>query len=321
MPRLHRVVLALALAGLLPHCATSSGAEGSPAPSGDAVGLRFAWPAGFTAQVTSTTVEAQGTQPPERKERRFQLRMEGMGEERKVVTVPVPGEASTSATPAQPMLTPTMVVGDSGEFKRVEGVDQALGEMFKDAESQGVPPEQQKELRGLVGGALEQASRDRWDELVGKWNGLALEPGKPVERKGRMTVPFFGNSLDTVERLTLKERVPCAEGESEKRCVLLTLEASLDPEGTQRGGLELVKRMKAFMKANAGLPESALPEMTVERMQLNGIFELVTEPDTLVPHRLRHQGQSLVVLKSEEEGTQDFRLQGERIEVFTPGAR
>jgi len=321
MSRFIRPVSTLALTGLLASCATSSGAGGQ-AGSGDGVSLRFAWPEGFTAQVSSKTSESQGGNAPQLNERRYEISLERAGQERKLITrrSPTTGQGSIPEEIQLPPI-PTIVLGPAGELKRIEGTDQVIAELFKDAESQGIPAAQQELLAKLVGEALEQAARDRWEELLGRWNGLTLKPGEVSERKGRLTMPLYANSVDTRARLALKERVPCTEGTTEKRCVRLSLDSALDPAGTERAGIELVQRMRQFMKANSGMPDSELPEVKVTKLQLEGSFELIAEPETLIPHRLRDVLNATIVMQSVEGETQDFRLQSERVELFTPGAR
>jgi hypothetical protein len=316
-----RLVSALVLAGLLASCATSLGAGGQVG-SGDGVSLRFAWPDGFTAQVSSKTSESQGGNAPQLNERRYEISLEGTGQERKLITRRPPA-TGPGVVPAELQLPPipTIVLGPTGELKRIEGTDLVLAELFKDAESQGIPAAQQELLAKLVGQAFEQASRDRWEELIGRWNGLTLKPGEVVERKSRLTMPLYANSVDTRARLALKERVPCTEGSTEKRCVRLVLDSSLDPSGTERAGIELVQRMREFMKANSGMPDSELPELKVTKLQLDGSFELIAEPETLIPHHLRDALNATIVMQSVEGETQDFKLQSERVERFTPGAR
>ncbi|HEX8697236.1 MAG TPA: hypothetical protein VF815_00225, partial [Myxococcaceae bacterium] len=318
MSRFIRSISSLALAGLLASCATSSGAGGQASP-GDAVSLRFAWPQGFTAQVVSTTSEARGDKPPEPLERRYDIKLERTGEELRLITgrPPTTGPGSIPAEVQLPP-TPVIVMGPSGELKRIEGSQQAVAEMFKDAESQGVPAEQRDRLAKLVGEALEQAARDRWEELVGKWTGLTLKPGEAVERKGRITVPFFGNSVTTRERLSLKGRVSCTEGGAEQRCVRMALESSMDPADAERAGAEMGQRMRDFMVANSGLPESSIPKMTVTKLQISGSLEFIVEPETLIPHRLSGASNSAILMQDENGETQDFKLQSERVEVFTP---
>jgi hypothetical protein len=321
MSRLVRSVFTLALAGLLASCATSPGAGGEG--SADSVSLRFAWPQGFTAQVASTISETDGTNPPERTEQLFQLKLEGEGEERELSTERLRMTGASGPIPPEVQLppTPTLVLGPAGELKRVEGTQEALAQMFKDAESQGIPPEQRDALAKLVGEALDQSARNRWEELIGKWNGLTLRPGEVVERKGQMTMPFFGNSVETKERLSLKERVSCTEGGTEKRCVRLVLDSGIEPSSHERAGRELVQRMKQFMKANSGLPESAIPEMKVTKLQVDGSFELIAEPETLIPHRLRGAGNAIILMQDPDGETQTFKLQNERSEVFTQATR
>jgi len=321
MSRLLRLTAALVLAGLWASCATSSGAGGQ-ASSGEGVSLRFAWPQDFAAQVSSTSVETKSGQRVESPERRVEIRLEGTGQERKLVTRQLPA-TGPGAGPEEARLppTPTLVLGPAGELKRVEGIDQALAEVFKDAQSKGVPKAQQDMLAKLVGEALEQAARARWEELLGKWNGLTLKPGEVVERRSQMIMPFFGNTVDIQERLSLKQYVPCTEGGADKRCVLLVLDSTLDPAGDERARSELVQRMKEFTRINLGMPESALPEMKVTKLQLDGSLELITEPGTLIPHRLRDTETAVIVMQSSDGETQDFNLKSERREVFTPGAR
>ncbi|WP_224372254.1 hypothetical protein [Hyalangium versicolor] len=320
MFRFFRALSALALTGMLTHCATSSGASGSA--SGDAVKLRFAWPEGLAVKVASTNTATQNAQPPEQSTLSYQLRLEGKGEERKLITeqmTPAPGTAEEG--PQLP--TPAIVLGPQGELKRIEGVEQIVQDMAREAESQGLPKEQQEQITGLVRDALEQATRLRWAALVGKWNGLALKPGEAFERKSQTTVPLFGSSAGTVEHVTLKERVPCTEGAAEKRCVRLVLESSLDPKALDQSMEELLKRVKSFMKANMGLMDVAIPEMKVTKLSIDSTLEFIAEPETLIPHRQRTVTNAHVVLQETEgePNPKNFDLHNERVEDFTPVAR
>lgn len=322
MPPLFRAVSSLALAGLLTHCATSSGA-GSAAASGDAVSLRFAWPEGFTTQVASTSTESQDGKPAETQGMDYQLRLEGKGEERKLRTEQVVFKGSPSPeSEGAPPLTPTLVLGPQGQLRRVEGVEEVVAQMTRDAESQGIPEEQRQRLVGLVADAMEQSSRYRWAMLVGKWNGLTLKPGESLERPEQMTMPMFGSRVAVRERVTLKEWVPCTQGAAEKRCVRLVLESSLDPEKREQASADVVKQMKAFIMANVGMPESALPDLKVEGLRLDSTVEFIAEPDTLIPYRQSAAGSSQVVMVDAQDGEkQTFGVQSERLEVFTPAAR
>jgi hypothetical protein len=318
MSRLSRAVSILALSGLLTHCATSSGASGS----GEDVKLRFAWPEGLTVQVASASTVTQDEQPPQNSAIAYQLRMEGKGEERRLISESLKPAGSAEAPPEQgQQMATTLVLGPKGELRRIEGLDPIVQEMAGQAESQGLPKEQQEQILALVRDALEQASRSRWEALVGKWNGLSLKPGETIGRKSQTVVPLFGSTAATLENVSLKERVPCTEGAVETRCVRLVLDSSLDPEGLDQAMAELLVKVKAFMKANMGLPDQSIPEMTVMKLRVDTTLEFIAEPETLVPHLQRTVTSSQVVLQEPEGELRKFENQSERLERFTPVAR
>lgn len=314
-----RVLGLLVLGVSLTHCATSSGAGG--AAGGDGA-VRFAWPEGLVVQVTSHSTVTESGQPPEQSSLEYTLRLEGQGEERKVSFEPkVPVvEGAPPAEGAPPQL-PTLVLGPKGELRRIEGIDKTVQEMLQEAESQGIPKEQQALISGLVQGAMEQAARTQWEMLIGKWAGLALKPGESVERKSQTLVPLFGSLAATREKVTLKERVPCTEGAAEKRCVRLVLESSVDPGELERSGPELVRQLKATMKANMGLPDEAIPELSVLTLQVDNTVEFITEPETLMPHLQRSTTKAHVVLQEEGGEKKEFDNQREYVDRFSPGAR
>jgi hypothetical protein len=316
--RLSRAALGLALAGLLTHCATTSGASGS----GEAVKLNFAWPEGLTVQVVSASTVTQDEQPPENSALEYQLRLEGKGEERRLISEPLKRAGSAEAPPEQGQQpATTLVLGPKGELRRIEGLDSITQEMAAQAESQGLPKEQQDQILSLVRDALEQAARSRWEALAGKWNGLSLKPGETIDRKSQTVVPLFGSTAATLEHVSLKEHVPCTEGAAEKRCVRLVLNSSLDPEGLDQSTAELLRKVKSFMKANMGLPDQSIPEMTVMKLRVDTTLEFIAEPETLVPHLQRVVTSSQVVLQEPEGEMKKFENQSERIERFTPVAR
>ena len=231
------------------------------------------------------------------------------------------GRGSAVGGEGAPPQLPTLVVGPKGELRRVEGIDKTVQEMMQEAESQGIPKEQQEQIIGLVRGAMEQAAQTQWEMLIGKWTGLTLKPGESVERKSQALVPLFGSLAATREKVTLKERVPCTEGAAEKRCVRLVLESSVDPEGLERSGTELVRQLKATMRANMGMPDAAIPELSVLTLQVDSTVEFIAEPETLVPHLQRSTTKSHVVLQEEGGEKKDFDNQREYVDRFTPMGR
>jgi hypothetical protein len=286
------------------------------------VKLSFAWPEGLTVQVASASTVTQDEQPPENSTLEYQLRLEGKGEERRLISEPLKPAGVAEAPPEQGQQpATTIVLGPKGELRRIEGLEPIVQEMAGQAESQGLPKEQQDQILALVRDALEQASRSRWEALAGKWNGLSLKPGEAIDRKSQTVVPLFGSTAATLEHVSLKEFVPCTEGAAEKRCVRLVLDSSLDPDGLDQATAELVRKVKSFMKANMGLPDQSIPEMTVMKLRVDTTLEFIAEPETLVPHLQRTVTSSQVVLQEPEGEMRKFENQSERLERFTPVAR
>jgi hypothetical protein len=272
--------------------------------------------------VASASTVTQGEQPPEQSAIEYQLRLEGKGEERRLISEPLKPAGQAVPPPEQGQLpATTLVMGPKGELRRIEGLDSIVQEMARQAESQGLPKEQQEQILALMRDALEQAARSRWEALAGKWNGLSLKPGEAIDRKSQTVVPLFGSIAATLEQVSLKERVPCTEGAAEKRCVRLVLDSSLDPEELDQAMAELLRKVKSFMKANMGLSDPSIPEMMVLKLRVDTTLEFIAEPETLIPHHQRTMTSSQVVLQETEGALRRFESQNERLERFKPVAR
>jgi hypothetical protein len=317
MSRLFRAVFSLALAGVFTHCATSSGAGGSPAS-----GLRFAWPEGLTLEVSSISTETRDDQPPASLGIDYRLRLEGQGEERKLITDQMrpTGPEASSVEGVAPSL-PTLVLGPKGELLRMEGIDPIVQHLIQDAERQGVPKQQMEHFPRMMRDGLERSTRSLWEGLIGKWNGLALKPGESIERTSQARVPRFGSSAATREKVSLKERVPCAEGEAEKRCVRLVVESTLDPGGLEQAMDALLRRLSSASHGHLGLSDETIPHLRVMKLRVDSTLEFIAEQETLVPHLLRTVTISQVVLQAPEGEPQHFERRLELLERFTPVSR
>jgi hypothetical protein len=103
--------------------------------------------------------------------------------------------------------------------------------------------------------------------------------------------------------------------------VRLVLDSSLDPEELDPAMAELLRKVKAFMKANMGLPDQAIPEMMVMKLRVDTTLEFIAEPETLIPHLQRTVTSAQVVLQEPEGELRRFESQSERLERFNPVAR
>jgi hypothetical protein len=122
--------------------------------------------------------------------------------------------------------------------------------------------EQKEQVRQSVSGVLEDVAREHWEQRVGRWNGRWLVPGAPLRSKTKMWVGqhmLDREEIEAEERTTLELSVPCTEGAQERRCVRVVVETV---------------PVRQFRKSEP-----------CERARGLKRFELVTEPDTLLPHR------------------------------------
>jgi hypothetical protein len=158
------------------------------------------------------------------------------------------------------------VVAGDGSYVRTEGLEPALELLGADDE----------ESRAASRQALERVAELDWELLVGAWAGRALRPGRPEARAFPGAVPLLPSVAALLDvEATLAGRVACEEGEAVPACVELVWRASPGP----RARAAAVERI-------LGSREAGAPPLGVEGLQATAEARLVTEPDTLVPHRL-----------------------------------
>lgn len=311
---------ALALTALLAACAGAQKppAAAVPTPAGPVpegpISPRFAWPVGLTAQVTYSTSRLRTGEDPESGESRYRMVVKGEGDALKVVSedVELPPEEQKAVAAAEPVSIPTVVVNRGGDFLRVEGTEATLAKVDKLMEQQGQPAEQRQQVLGILRDAVVEGARETWHVQVAGWRGVTLEKGKPVTRQARMSPPALASVVVPVtETLTYEGAVPCAEGETVARCVRLTFEAK--PVESELPGVRaaFLGRVKALAGAEA--PDYQLDELRVEHRT-----ELVTEPGSLIPHRVRTTRHTRVVFVEDKEkrAEDDQREEVEYVYVY-----
>jgi hypothetical protein len=194
------------------------------------------------------------------------------------------------------------VVAPDGTFLRAEGLDEALA-FLPVADDAG---------REKARKALGQMAAEDWELTAGAWQGLRLEEGVTVRRRAEGSVPLLPGLVAVLEvELLLQGRVPCEEGEAEALCVQLSYRA--EPAPSEKPAL--LRSIRAAL-AN-GIGDSEVP--LLEDVSASRAATLVTEPGTLVPHRLsRREEMTLRLrlpggeLREVEERTRDeYRFAGE----------
>jgi hypothetical protein len=269
-------------------CVTPSSSR-NPVPEG-AVVLRFAWPEQLSARVTHTLLvsDSQGQRTywwslwpgPEEGQRRLLVEAEA--------------GASQSALSAMADPESSLIFDAQGGF-----VD---SETPEDSEALGLlnalplSAEQAARIREQMEAAQEEVARERWMQRVGRWRDVMLVPGETARTRTRMWVgqnAFEREELEAEERTTIETGVACSPDAQEKRCVRV---------------LTVTEPLHAYRESDP-----------CERARASKRFELVTDPQTLLPYLTRSLREDQMD-SCREDGTVHTRemRQGEEF-VFTYG--
>lgn len=272
-----------------------------PVPEGP-ISLGFAWPEGLTAQVTYSTSRLRTGDDAESGESRYRMVVKGEGDVLKVVSqdVELPPEEQKAVAASEPVSIPTVVVSRRGDFLRIEGAEATLVKVEKVLEQQGQAAPQREQVLTILRDALVEGARETWHVQVAGWRGVTLEQGKPVTRQARLSPSALASVVVPVtETLSYEGAVPCAEGETEKRCVRLTFQAR--PVESELPGVKA-----AFLARVKALAGGEAPDYTLEELRVEHRTELVTEPGSLIPHHVRTTRHTRVVfLAGKEERSED----------------
>lgn len=262
------LVLAVGAADVKPPAAPSK-PQAQPAGS---VTLRFGWRDGLTAKLRLKTVHSIGESPLGESMTTGALHVLRKDDELRIVNSnrKVAGEGlGAGMSKDQPM--PIQVVSTQGEHLRLDGVDHAVNAAY-DTSALGA-------LGLKLGPSVIASMKGTWNDQIGLWRGRELTFGQPVELLAKAASGVTGTDLNTRYTLTAVGRVPCRTGEKQPRCVKLLMRSAVAPS-------ELPAVSKAMMEPFAALT-AANPQLAIkmETLRVEQEGELVTEPDTLIPHR------------------------------------
>ncbi|HYO68652.1 MAG TPA: hypothetical protein VEU33_21480 [Archangium sp.] len=254
-----RSARSLVLAALLPTlCACStptSSARGAPRK---AVTLRFAWPEQLSARVTHS-IKMNSPLGNTQVQRSYWLTVVPAEEEGHRQLVPSDIEVSPPQFAAMVDPVPTVHFDDDGCFQGIDPSENMPG--LQMLELLPTEPEKKAELLENLVAVQEEAALEYWDRLVGGWRGVTLTPGEPMRSEAQIVVGtgfMEKKEVAAEERTSIEVGVPCTPDAQERRCVRLTVD--LQPVGQSETGTGPMARKS---------------------------FELVTDPDTLVPYSTR----------------------------------
>ncbi len=288
MPRSPRALLA---AALLAGCA---GAPRSPAPGGGGdgdVALRFAWPEPFRVRMSLRHETHRTAGQPTGAIVAQILAVEPHGKELWVVNRDSEGQGN------EPDLALNLRVGEAlvqvvtprGAFVRAEGLDEAVALLARENPDLD---------RDSVRRALARSAADDWEVTVGAWNGQRFRPGERRHRRVDGSLPLVSGIAAALDvEYGLRARVPC-EAEVQPRCVELSWIATLAPG--DRGGV--LERLRAGMDPAQG---------TLQDVSARSETTLVSEPDTLVPHRMTVRQELRIRVRAPDGDTREVEERAE----------
>lgn len=281
----------LALAALLLSAPAATAARddaGAPHRDDAVVELRFAWPTPLRARVKYRRVRARTGGPTSTFTARYEARAV-RAEDRVRVSLrgttwsgdlPFPRALAKPAIRASEKVV--QVIGPEGEFLGLEGVEAmrpVLARLFEQAK---VPLEGAERAIALAEAGMRAEARDLWNVSVGFWTGASLKVGERYVLEADGEIPLLpGVRAPHSVEFGVRRRVPCAPRGKALDCVEAEIRATPDPAALERSGRAIVARLAPEAKGGEKRPDGEGLELSAESELL-----LVTEPGTLLPHRI-----------------------------------
>lgn len=281
-------------------CAHSSGAAGrAGGPVSGPVELRFAWPDGFQSPVYIAHESRRSGSQPTGFIARQRMVAEKKGNEIWVFTREFVARGNEPELESTVKISEALVqvVAPDGKFRRAEGLDQALSAMKTTS-----PDDRESARLGLI-----RSAAFDWELTVGAWAGEKLAPDEVHRKQVKAYVPL----LLAVETLLdveygLEGRVPCTDEDTVRRCVALSYRARLAPEDRPA----TVERLRRIISSKPD--QSAAEDVHADVEML-----LVSEADTLVPHRMSYREHLRVRLRQPDGRVQETEERSEDAYIFS----
>ena len=131
---------------------------------------------------------------------------------------------------------------------------------------------------------LEKKIRESWDREVGAWIGATLDQGDTYEAQYTIEAPALQNApIPMKAQFKYVGRVPCNDESEAENCVELEMLTKVNSE-------ILAQALEDFLQ------KAGISDFHVEEFQLEEKVQLITEPGTLIPHRMHLRRLSSTVI-------------------------
>jgi hypothetical protein len=264
----------------------------------DSVSLRFAWPVGMTARVDQEWTRMQVG--PQRNDSitmrsRYRLTVSAHPKGRLIQSdsfaiTSLPAAANRRPGDVDPQqflarlgsVQPSYVVSTDGQFVEIEGVERTkrvLDSLFAPMmrEMADAPTELKALLQNVTSPqTLTATAAQEWNAVAGTWVGADWKVGEAYEASSEEPSPMMpGLKIPMRHEFSAAERVPCAEGESARRCI--RLEMISEPDSAA-----LRKVVTDFMAKLA--PKDANVLAAFQSMRVANELTVVADPRDLRPY-------------------------------------
>lgn len=297
-----RAPLVLLLAtSTLSACAGAAGAaRGGQAETAT---FRFAWPDGLRLGVLMHHEGRRGERPPRGALVRHLVVVEGRGDELWVRNQDFQGQGTEEDLEQNLRIAEALVqvVGRDGRFLRAEGIDQGVAVVAPGSE----------EERNRLRDTMARAAAEDWDVTVGAWRGLTLAAGAMRRQEVAGSLPLVPAVPARLSlEYGLEAMVPCSDEDTARRCAALVYRG--EPAPSEHAAT--LERLRQALRRGEG---------PLELEDFHARFEttLVTDPSTLIPHRMStHQELRMRlrlpdgrVREVEERSEEEYRFAAETV--------
>lgn len=254
-------------------------------PDGRAEALKFAWPDGASAKV-STRSEGRrvGTGADVRwnMSADFTMRVRRTGDR---VVISRDGFSGWKGTFPPNFgggaerftdMIPTFIVAADGSFLGIEGQEAGRKLMNQSVAQSGVLDAAERGVFETMtsDAALGAMAKDYWSMLVRLWEDVELDPEASYELRSVTAVPQLGGGeLEINGGVRFVKETPCALGGAQRRCAHFSAETAANKE-------QVTKLVQALMRRAAG----GNPVITGWDQRLKA--DIVVEKTTLLPQQL-----------------------------------
>lgn len=206
---------------------------------------------------------------------------------------------------------PNFVVTGSGQLVRLEGVGQYQRKTESDLRKLLSQYPEDVHQR-IVDAAMKLMSATRlramvegnWKRDVADWSAAEFNRGDVYEMRRNIRPPVLGGTeVPVIATARFLDRIPCGSGARPKSCVRLQMRAIVDSKALARSRQSYIEQVE-----RGG---GAKPLVMTFRSTLT--VWLVTEPDTLIPHRMRSRKETAIVtvtggLEQASQGVEEIEM-------------